>query len=285
MHDIAVSEPATARRRLPLCSPLALLNRLLSDRGVAITSGLAYGPLPRHRLDLYRPEAASGPLPVILFLYGGSWKIGNRADYRFLGIRLAREGFAVAIADYRLYPEVRFPDFLEDCAAATAWVAANAARFGADPGAITLAGHSAGAYNAVMLGLDPEWLAAAGWSRERLRGIIGLAGPYDFAPGGDLVREVFASAADPAITQPVHFVDGSNPPLLLLTGRHDWLVHARNSSVLATKVRAAGGPVHLKSYRALGHIGIMMAFAPLPWARRAVVRDVVRFAATPRVGP
>jgi acetyl esterase/lipase len=117
-----------------------------------------FRPAPRQRLDVYAP-AAPGPHPVLLWLYGGSWQSGRREDYAFAGEAFAGRGFRDAVADYRLVPEAVFPPFIEDAAAAAAWAVRNAARFGGDPARLGVAGHSAGAYNALMLALDPRFLA------------------------------------------------------------------------------------------------------------------------------
>src|SRR3546814_8631076 len=96
-----------------------------------------------------------------------------------LGRAFAAQGFVVAVPDYRLVPKVRFPAFVEDSAAAVKWVRAHIARFGGDPDRIVLAGHSAGAYNAAMLAVDPQWL---GPDRAAVKGWATLAGPYEFLP-------------------------------------------------------------------------------------------------------
>ena len=139
----------------------------------------AFGNNPRQRLDVYRPRTI-GPaaLPIIIFFYGGSWSSGSKSGYSFVGRALASRGFLVVIPDYRLVPEARFPVFLEDNAMAVRWVRAHGAALGGEPGRLILAGHSAGAYNAAMLALDPRWL---GIDRQWVCGLIGLAGPYDFS--------------------------------------------------------------------------------------------------------
>ena len=85
------------------------------------------------------------PAPVVVFLYGGSWRNGAREDYRFVGRRLAQQGMLVLVADYRTYPETIFPGFVEDGASAVAWARAHAAGWGGDPRCLFVAGHSAGA--------------------------------------------------------------------------------------------------------------------------------------------
>ncbi len=184
---------------LGACSPASLLNATVSDAGVTATTDIPYAPGPRGKLDVYRPTAASGPLPIVVFIYGGSWRTGSKGMYPFVAEPLARRGAVVVVPDYRVYPEVTFPAFLQDNAAAVAWAFAHAAAFGADPARVVLLGHSAGAYNVAMLALDPRWLAAAGTDRDRLAGAIGLAGPYHFLPTDDPdVIPVFGPANTPS---------------------------------------------------------------------------------------
>ena len=266
---------ATAPAALAACSPTDALNATVSANGIT-TQEAAYAEGSSGGLTIYRPRSPTGPL--VVFLYGGAWRNGRRGDFAFVARPLASRGFTVVVPDYRLFPEVRFPTFLEDNARATAWAIANAPNLGADPGRVFLMGHSAGAYNTAMLALDPRWMAAAGTSRDRLAGAVCLAGPYDFLPMLGPEREVFAPDPGP-VTQPVTYVDGRNPPLTLLAGDADDIVQSRNTLSLATRVREAGGPVQAKIYPGLGHIGIITAMAPL-FAGRAPVLDDVTAALT-----
>jgi acetyl esterase/lipase len=265
------------------CAPARLLNATIRTSDLEITRDVPYAPGPRGGLDVYRPRGGTDRLPLIVFLYGGSWRMGNKAMYRFVAAGLARRGAVVMVPDYRLYPEVQFPAFLQDNARAVAWAIVHAAEYGADPDAVFVMGHSAGAYNAAMLALDPRWLAAEGADRGRLAGVVGLAGPYDFLPITDPeIIPVFAAAGDGAATQPVTYADGQNPPLLLLAGDADTTVRPRNTAALAARVEAAGGPVQQKIYSGLGHLGIVMAFAPLFRGRAPVLEDVSAFVAAHR---
>ena len=266
---------------LAACNPATLLNSTVSDSGVSRTSA-AYAPGPRGGADIYRPTHAPSGVPLIIFIYGGGWNSGDRALYDFVGTPLARRGAIVVIPDYRLYPEVSFPAFVQDNAAAVAWAVAHAAGWGADPRRVFLMGHSAGAYDALMLALDDRWLRAAGTGRDRLAGVVGLAGPYDFLPIKDpQVRQIFASVNDGPASQPVTFVDGRNPPLLLLAGDADTTVDPRNTTTLADRVRAAGGPVQSRLLPGIGHIGLVTAFAPVFQFRAPVLDEVASFIGLP----
>jgi len=267
---------------LAACSPLRAFNAVVpQDRGgQSAARAQAYGAHARQKLDLYRPtpspNARQGPLPIIVFIYGGSWQDGTREGYSFAGRALASRGFLVAVPDYRLVPEVHYPSFLEDCAAAVRWVRANAARFGGDPDRIVLVGHSAGAYNAAMLALDPRWL---GGDRAAIRGFAGLAGPYDFLPLDLAVTQAaFGRERDLPSTQPINHASAGDPPALLLHGAADTTAYPRNSQLLAERLRGAGVAVDLKIYPEVGHVGIVTAISRWFRGRAPVLEDVAGFA-------
>lgn len=267
---------------LSACSPLKSFNAIVpKDGGVSLAArDVAYGTDDRQSLDVYVPKGAGAktqPRPVIVFIYGGSWQAGSKGAYGFAARALASRGFVVAVPDYRLVPAVRFPGFVEDCAAAVKWVRANAARFGGDPDRLVLMGHSAGAYNAAMLALDPRWLGA---ERAAVRGWIGLAGPYDFLPlDSPVTQAAFGGAADLPATQPVTFASAGDPPALLLHGAEDSTVFPRNSQALARKLAAAGVRAEVKLYPRIGHVGIAGALSTPFRGRAPVLADSVRFAA------
>ena len=266
---------AAARVR---CSPADALNATIATEGLAVHRAIPYGPAPRQAMDVWRPAGDASGLPVVVFFYGGAWQGGRRQDYPFVAASLARRGMVVVVPDYRLFPQVRYPVFIEDAALAVAAVRLQARSWGGDPDRVFVAGHSAGAYIAAMLALKPRWLAAAGQDRARLAGMVGLAGPYDFLPiQGEDISAIFSSAADLRDTQPVSHVDGRNPPLLLLHGARDATCYPRNSLALAARVRAAGGPAEARIYKGVGHIGLVLGFAPLLRFRSPVFDDVSAF--------
>ena len=229
---------------LSACSPVRVLNALAPSAGITETRDIPYAPGERHQLDIYAPDQ-TGPAPVVVFIYGGGWKDGNKAEYRFVAAALAAHGYLTVVPDYRLFPEVRFPAFLQDNAAAVAWTKANIGRYGGDPNRIVLMGHSAGAYNVAMLTLDKRWLAAAGMDPDRdITATIGLAGPYDFLPLHDPELEtIFGPAGDLRQSQPITFARGDAPPMFLAAGSADETVLPRNTEHLADAIRHDGGRV------------------------------------------
>lgn len=246
---------------LPGCSAVRALNALVPVHTYDGREGLAFGPGPRQRLDVYRPlpGKAAAP-PVVVFFYGGNWASGERADYRFVGEFLASSGAIALIPDYRLYPQARYPDFLEDCAAAVAWAFANARALGGDPARIHVMGHSAGAYNAAMMALDPRWLGA---QREQLAGFVGIAGPYDFLPiGNPETRRAFNWPATPRDSQPVEHVSPRAPRTLLVAANRDSLVDpARNTQGLAGRLKAAGIDTTVRLLDGVSHVTVLASVA------------------------
>ena len=260
------------------CSPVGLLNTMVPTDHFQRTAALPYGAHARHKLDVYRPGTTEKGAPVVVFFYGGSWESGRREDYLFVGEALASIGAVAVVADYRIYPEVRFPAFLDDAARAVAWARQNASDYGGDPGRLFVMGHSAGAHIAMMLATDPQYLAAVGLSPGALQGAIGLAGPYDFLPlTSARLQEIFGAESEWPKSQPVNFVTGHEPPMLLATGDEDDTVKPRNTTALAARVRAAGGRVTEIIYPKEGHRGIVVGLSAPFRSRGRVFDDVGAF--------
>lgn len=245
------------------------------DGAVRLVASAQFGPDKAQKLEMFLPIDAKGPLPVVVFIHGGGWNSGDPHDYRFMARALAPQGYAVVLAGYRHFPHVRYPAMLEDGALAVKWVEDHAGEHGGDPARVVLMGHSAGAYNAMMLGLDRRWLGAVGLSPAALRGVVGLSGPYDFYPF-DVKASIdsFGQAPDPADTQPVNHAHAGAPPLLLVHGSTDITVKPRNSMALAKAMTKAGQPTQAIILEGMSHEGVIMRFAR-PFARDARVLDAV----------
>lgn len=253
---------------LGACSGLQIIDAFTPRSGYTVATDLPFADDPRLRLDLYRPDQPAPGAPTVVFFYGGNWETGDKSMYRFVAQALTSRGYSVAIPDYRLYPQVRYPEFLRDSAAAVAWVRHHGAEHGAHPGPVAVMGHSAGAYNALMLAMDRRWLAEQGLDPARdLRAAVGLAGPYDFLPlQSDMLKDLFSPERTRPDTQPITHVAAPLPPLFLATGTADETVLPRNSRNLAAKAREVGGSVRTVEYDGIGHIRIVAALAaPLRW--------------------
>ena len=250
---------------LVACSPLSAINALSPGGASTVTPDLPYGPLPRQKLDVYAPKHHQGLSPVVVFFYGGNWNSGERADYAFVGHALASRGYVAVIADYRLYPEVHYPEILQDTARAVAWTALEVRRYGGDPARLFVMGHSAGAYNAAMVALDTSLLARHGMRPQDLRGWIGLAGPYDFLPiENPDAKPVFFFPDTPVSSQPINHVTAAAPPALLIAPKpgHDKLVDPqRNTGGLAAALRAQGRPVTEQYLDGVSHATLVASLA------------------------
>lgn len=266
------------------CSPLTAFNSLaLRDPAQRPGRDIAFGPDPRQKLDVYTPAGAvqtgvAAAAPVMVFFYGGSWSSGRRQDYAFAGQALASRGFVTVVPDYRLVPQVRYPSFVEDGAAAIAWVRDHIAGFGGDPTRIVLSGHSAGAYNAVMLGLDPSFLDAVGVDRRAIKGFAGLAGPYDFLPlRAPETIAAFSGYPDLAATQPMAHARADAPAAFLAHGSRDSIVRPKNSIELGEALTGAGAVAEVKIYPGVSHEGLLLALSRPLRGNATVLDDMSAF--------
>ena len=242
-----------------------------------LMADIAYGPNPRHRYDVYAPVDAKRPLPLIIFFYGGGWHAGDKQLYAFAGRALSALGYVVAIADYRLYPEVRFPDFLIDCANAVRHITAHAVLYGADPKRLCVMGHSAGAYNAAMLTFDAQWLKG----EPRIKTFVGISGPYDFYPFDvDASKNTFGTWPHPEQTQPIQLIGPVDTKTLIIQSRDDDVVGVHNSVNLEKKLSAAHNNVTLKLYDHVTHQDMVAALS-IPFRDKAkTLADIQSFLAT-----
>lgn len=252
---------ATLMRSLSI--PYALAD-VRVDKNVAFEN--AYGLT----FDVYQPTSKpepSKPRAMLVFFYGGSWRSGDKAWYRFIGKHYALQGYVVVIPNYRKSPKTLFPGFIQDAAAAYASARKNAARYGSSPERAYVFGHSAGAHMGGLLVTDPQYLAAHGLKKSDVAGFIGLAGAYDFLPMTDpTVIETFGADANFIQSQPIHFADGSEPRMLLIHGASDQIVWPKNSRNLADKVNALGGSAKYLELSDTGH------FSPLFQSARGFKR-------------
>ncbi len=254
---------------------LTLVNTLARLGAYDVERDIAYGEAPDQRLDVYKPRGVERA-PIVVFFYGGGWKTGHKRDYIFAAQALTSRGFIAVVPDYRKYPEVRFPSFVRDAAASVAWAHAEAARLGGDPQDVFVMGHSAGAHIAALLTLDARYLEEVGGKQDWIRGMVGLAGPYDFNARRADLRAIFAGGPYEA-TQPLTFAGRSRAPLFLLHGLSDQTVFKKNTVNLAGAVKAAGGDVRVKLYEDLDHAGLLATFSIPLRSGSSVLEDVASF--------
>ena len=260
-----------------LYSPAMLvdtIDRIVSRTDVVkVADGVSFG-VHKNKLDIWSTSSKSkAPRPVLVFFYGGGWANGTRTEYSYAARPFVEAGYIVVLPDYRKVPEVRFPGFVEDSADAVKWVQANIAQYGGDPARVNVAGHSAGAYNALMLALDPQWLGD-----RPVTSAISLAGAADFYPfTSKRAINAMSQFPDPNATQPVTFVRADAPPILLIHGTEDTVVRIRNSNSLYAKQKAAGGDVTLRAQAGGSHNDLVLALGTLFRGYYPVVPESVKF--------
>ena len=244
------------------CSPVTVLNAVIPEQGYQRINDIAYGEAPRQTLDIYLSQQPQPQRSTIVFFYGGSWESGDKKQYKFVAEALTSAGFDVVIPDYRVYPDVLFPAFVEDGAAALSWVKQHIKQYGGNADRLFVAGHSAGAHIAALLVLDEQYLARHELQATDLNGMIGLAGPYDFLPlKSHTLKTIFGPQALRWRSQPIHYADGNNPPMLLLVGSNDLTVWPKNSRNLAAKIREKNGNVKLVEFEDYGHVAMVAKLA------------------------
>jgi acetyl esterase/lipase len=257
---------------------LATVDALTPDSGSLRVEGAAFGPHPRQKLDLYAPKDARGR-PAVLFLYGGAWRQGERALYRFAAESLVARGAVVMVADYRIFPEVRFPEFVRDTALACRWAVDNLPAHGGDPQHLSLLGHSAGGYNALMLALDARWLAEVGLQPRDIARVVALAPPTGIElPRSRWLAPIFADADPPGSAYPIRLaVRGSagTPPITLVAGEADVVIRAADVRALGAALARGGAPVETLILPEAGHIEVLAdLWTGTPRAQDWVVRLV-----------
>jgi acetyl esterase/lipase len=240
------------------------------------TRDLNYGTDARQQLDVYVPKAA-GTHPIVVFFYGGSWTMGRKAQYAFMGAALASRGYVTVIPDYRLYPQVRFPAFVDDGAQSVAWVYQHARELNADPARIVLMGHSAGAHMAAMLALDGAHLNRTGVPTQSIVGLVGLSGPYALDPNTDTLRTIYSSPYTPDDWQPVHFASSKAPPTLLLHGLNDEVVNSMHTEELRDALLSHGVNVETHLYPGRGHADTAASFTLVARFRTPALEQTMAF--------
>jgi acetyl esterase/lipase len=240
---------------LTACSGVQILNNLAPRIGIERIADIDFQNKPHSlQLDIYRPTGnLKKDMPVVIFYWGGRWQEGDKSMYQFLGRELAKQGIITVIPNYRLWPLVGYKEFLNDSADALNWVHAQIENYSGDSNRIFVMGHSAGAYNAVMLALNTPFNPNP---QRTLAGAIGISGPYDFLPFADDeqdLKQIFAPAKQYADSQPINWGDGKNAPLLLIHSLDDDIVYAKNSQNLAHKIQEHGGQAELLLTKNLSH--------------------------------
>lgn len=229
------------------------------------------------QLDVYSPNHLENA-PVVVFFYGGSWKVGKKEQYAFVGDYFASHGFVTVIADYRKYPQVKFPDFLKDGAEAINWTRQSIKEYGGDPNRISIVGHSAGAHIEALLVSDSRYLAQD-YSHQgsSINAFVGLSGPYHFTPKKPDFKDMFGPPETYVNMQVSTFIDGSEPPMLLVYGESDKVVGEINLMRLRSALEKYNNVYTVKTYPNTGHADKVATFSWVYKNKLDIDNEVIEF--------
>jgi len=237
------------------------INGLTPKKGYSIQHNIAYGLKARQRLDLYISNKKQQNA-LILFVHGGAWSHGDKSAYKFVGEAFSRFGYNVAVLNYHLAPEHKFPSYIDDLAVALNYLEQQQARFGISMDKIALMGHSAGAFNIASLLYHPKHYQLA--IKQNIKALIGIAGPYHFDYKGDALAE---NAFDQSIpyqqVMPYYFVEKNEVKHYLFLAENDQIVKAKNSLDFKQQLLEQGNHCEIYTIPKTGHISIMGSVSSL----------------------
>jgi acetyl esterase/lipase len=249
--EVAVKRLPYGLAVLCCCLPTAAQaqeTRNLVRPGTRVERNLAYAAdgHERHRLDLYLPEKGAGPFPVVIWLHGGGWIRGDKANCH--AAPLVARGYAAVSVNYRFLQHAEFPAQIEDCKAAVRWLRANAVKYRLDPDRIAVMGASAGGHLAALLGVGgnvKELEGALGNPDQssRVQAVIDLFGPLRINKDKGNKSNVLA------------YVSKDAPPFLIVHGDADRSVPIKQSEQLAAALKKAGVDVTQVPIQGAGHSG------------------------------
>ena len=255
----------------------AVLN-LATPANVRIFRDLAYVDQagPRQKLDLYLPfPLPAKPLPLIVYLHGGGWRKGSKADGRPLAFRMVAQGYAVACISYRLSVEAQFPAQLEDCKTAVRWLRGHAERYRLDPEHVGVVGVSAGGHLAALLGvthlvrlfdnnLNPNQSSS-------VQAVCDFFGPVDLVQLYEASQKLHTPQADEVVkllggdprvlteaarsANPLTYIEDNVPAFFIIHGTDDTVVPPEQSRLLYDALRKQGISAHLHLIHGAGHTG------------------------------
>ena len=222
-------------------------------------------------------SAKAEQAPVLVFFYGGRWTDGSKDMYPFVAKPFLDMGYVVVIPDYRKYPDVKFPAFVEDGAQAVAWTLDNVSEYHGDSSRLFIMGHSAGAHIGALISADERYLAKFNHSTQDIKAFAGLSGPYDFVPEEEDLKDMFGPPDQYPQMTVTNFIEGNEPTMLLLWGEKDELVGQRNIDLLAERVRQKNGAVNTIIYPNMGHVDMVSNLIWFIPSKAPIQRDIANF--------
>lgn len=212
----------------------------------------------RQKLDLYLPRGAKD-YPTLFFIHGGGWRAGSRSGFARIGRTFARNGVAFVSTGYRLSPKVKHPAHIEDVASGFAWTVAHIGKYGGNPRAIFVSGHSAGGHLAALLATDDDYLKAHKLSLSNIKGAIPISGAFVVSPR---IKNVFGDDEEVCKkASPRSHVREGLPPFLILYADNDLGSLGRQAEAFAPALKAHKVEATLVKGKDRNHGTIMMKMA------------------------
>ena len=232
------------------------------------TLDLAYGPHPRHRLDIF--PAKGGKAPVLAFIHGGYWQSLDKSVFSFVASPFVEAGVTVAMLGYPIAPEAGMDEIVASIRAALAWLGRHAGDHGGDPARLHLTGHSAGGHLTAYM-MAEDFSAEAGLPQPLLKGGLALSGLYELEPirlsylNGPLRMDAAVARRNSPANRPV-----GRMPLILAVGGAETDEFRRQQRDYAARCRQAGWPVGEIEVPGRNHFSVLEAMAdPEPRAAGA----------------
>lgn len=239
-----------------------------------VIADMDFGSKYNSKLNIYLPKNTKESNPVIVFFYGGKWEDGSKDDYRFVADAFTELGYIVVIPDYVKYPQVKFPEWQYDAAKALAWTHNNISKYKGNAKELFVIGHSSGAHIGALLTVDNKYLAAEGGNRNWIKAFAGIAGPYHFIPEEDDLKDMFGPQQNYKYMHVTNYIDGKQPPMLLLWGKKDTIVGEININNMLPQLQETNSLYQVKYYDDLDHISIISSLTRYKRNKSKIYEDI-----------
>ena len=221
---------------------------------------VAYGAHERQKLDVYLPDTKADSLPVLMFIHGGYWAVGSKDTLGFMAPAITSLPAILVCPGYRLTPEAKYPQPVEDCRAALKWVYDNIADYGGDPNRLFIGGHSAGGHLAAMVTLQRDLLLSASLPENVVKGCFPVSGVYDVFDSPPERRDPFVNSLEEAReASPLNHTHGNNTPFFMVIGENDFPNLRNQFPMMSVALKAQAGPVETMEMPGLNHFEISLA--------------------------
>ena len=250
-------QPTASQTAAPSPSPIpsTLYGEALTDVAYC-NAGAAV-----QKMDVYFPDSG-GPWPVLAYVHGGSWMHGDKSEAIMFAERMTSQGYLVVSINYRLYPEGKFPNMIEDVKCAIRFLRAHAGEYNLDPNRIAAIGPSAGGHLVSLLGTSD---VSAGWDvgeyldqSSRVQAVVAMAPVTDLTrsfPNANIaaMRNVGFGEDNIVLASPITHVTPDDPPFLLIHGERDELVPYEQSQLMYNRLAQTNVPAQLVIVQRANH--------------------------------